>query len=407
MRGRVESMGTNKAYDGYKSYQYLQKNADYKAFELAKEIGRVPAYVVPVSQEEEERVRRLLADCVVVSLHDHPSVMPKDVSQIWAYESQGREVTGYEGLSVSAMDAVFDNMTDGTGPITSKMGWKWSDILFDLGMRLCDVSHQKMVVHCKCVDDILRAHENGRIALGFCVESATMIENEVDRIDILYGLGVRMMGIVYSESNALGTGLREPRDGGLTTFGRQAVKRMNQVGMAIDVSHASDLTCLDTIEASRVPILITHAGARSLADSRRMKPDEVLTACAQNGGVIGIEAAPHTTITKKHPRHNIESFMEHFEYCLNLVGNDHVGFGPDVLFGDHVGLHHAFASHMSIAQSHAKGGVDEVPYVEGLENPSETFPNIVRWLVKHGYGDDEIEKVIGGNALRVLGEVWV
>ncbi len=399
-------MGTNKAYQGYKSYQYLEKNIDYKAFELVKEIGRVPAYVIPVSQAEEQRVQRLLAECVIVSLHDHPSVMPKDASQIWDYESQGREVTGYEGLSVSAMDAVMDNMTDGSGPITSKMGWKWSDIIFDLGMRLCDISHQDMVIHCKCVDDILRAHENGQIALAFCLESGTMIENELDRIDILYGLGVRMMGIVYSESNALGTGLRETQDGGLSAFGRQAVRRMNQVGVAIDVSHASDLTCLDTIEESRVPILITHAGARSLADSRRMKPDEVLVACAQNGGLIGIEAAPHTTITEKHPRHNIESFMEHFEYCVNLVGIDHVGFGPDVLYGDHVGLHHAFSSHMSIEQSHAKGGVNEVPYVEGLENPSETFPNIVRWLVKHDYNDDEIEKVIGGNALRVLREVW-
>lgn len=399
-------MGTNKSYHGYKSYQYLEKGVDYKAFELVKEIGRVAPYVLAISEAEEQRVQKLLAEFVVVSLHDHPSVMPNDISQIWDYEAQGREVTGYEGLSVSSMDAVFDNMTDGTGPITSRMGWKWSDIIFDLGMRLCDISHQDMVIHCKRVGDILSAHKNGQIALAFCLESATMIENELDRIDILYGLGVRMMGIAYSESNALGTGLREPRDGGLTTFGQQAVKRMNQLGMAIDVSHASDLTCLDTVEASRDPIFITHAGARSLVDSLRMKPDSVLTACAQKGGMIGIEAAPHTTITEKHPRHNIESFMEHFEYCVNLVGIDHVGFGPDALFGDHVALHHAFTAHMSINQSQAKGGVDEVPYVEGLENLSETFPNIVRWLVKHNYTDDEVERVIGGNALRVLREVW-
>ena len=399
-------MGMNKIYRGYKSYQYLEHGVDYEAFELVEEIGRVPLYVVVLSGVEEERAQRLLNDCVIVSLHDHPSVMPKDVSQIWDYESQGREVTGYEGLSVSAMDAVLDNMTDGTGPITSKMGWKWSDIIFDLGMRSCDIAHQEMVIHCERVDDIVRAHDNGQVALAFCLESATMIENEIDRIDILYGLGVRMMGIVYSESNALGTGLRETRDGGLSFFGRQAVHRMNQLGMAIDVSHASDLTCLDTIEVSRVPVFITHAGARGLIDSARMKPDEVLIACAQNGGVIGIEAAPHTTITEKHPHHNIESFMEHFEYCVNLVGIDHVGFGPDVLFGDHVSLHHAFSGHMSIEQSRAKGRVNEVSYVEGLENPSETFPNIIRWLVKHNYADDEIEKAIGGNALRVLREAW-
>ena len=98
--------------------------------------------------------------------------------------------------------------------------------------------------------------------------------------------------------------------------------------------------------------------------------------------------------------------MEHFEYCVDLLGIDHVGFGPDVLFGDHVKLHYAFAEHMSIKQAHGQRDFPEVEYVEGLENPSETFPNIVRWLVKHGYTDEDIKKVIGGNALRVLRVVW-
>src|SRR5439155_1172765 len=131
--------------------------------------------------------------------------------------------------------------------------------------------------------------------------------------------------------------------GGLTEFGRQAVRRMNKLGIAIDVSHSGDQTSLDTIQASEKPIFITHAGARALWDTKRMKPDEVIKAMAAKGGVIGIEAAPHTTLTKKHPKHNIESYMEHFEYCADLVGIEHVAFGPDTLFGDHVGLHHYFA----------------------------------------------------------------
>ena len=399
-------MGAIKKYDGYKSYQYLEPGRDYKAFDMVPEIGRVTPYVLPVSKNQEARVQQLLDDTTVVSIHDHPSVMPEDLSQLWDYESQGREVTGYEGLSVSRMDAVFDNMTDGTGPITSKMGWKWSDILFDLGMRLCDIAHQDMLIPCRSVEDILDAHRTDRIAIAFCLESATMIENELDRIDILYGFGVRMMGIVYSESNALGTGLRETRDGGLTQFGHEAVERMNRLGMAIDLSHASDLTCLDTIAASSAPVFITHAGARALWDSKRMKPDEVLNACARKGGLIGIEAAPHTTVTAAHPRHNIESFMEHFEYCVDLVGIDHVAFGPDALFGDHVKLHHAFSGHMSIQKAHGSSDREEVEYVEGLENPSEAFPNIVRWLISHNYSDRDIKKVLGENALRVLGEVW-
>jgi len=98
--------------------------------------------------------------------------------------------------------------------------------------------------------------------------------------------------------------------------------------------------------------------------------------------------------------------MEHFEYVANLVGIDHVAFGPDTLFGDHVGLHHVFAAALSI--SAARGGVqfEEVPYVKGLENPAEVFPNVTRWLVAHGYKAEEIATVLGLNALRVLKETW-
>jgi membrane dipeptidase len=280
-------------------------------------------------------------------------------------------------------------------------------VVYDLGMRLADIAHQEFVVHCRRVEDIERAHREGRLAWVAALEAATPIENELDRLDILYGLGVRLMGVVYSESNTLGSGLREPVDGGLTLFGRQAVRRMNQIGIAIDVSHTSDRTALDTAAVSEKPIFITHAGARALWDTARMKPDAVIRAVAEGGGVMAIEAAPHTTLTARHPRHSIESFMEHFEYCANLVGLDHVAFGPDTLYGDHVGLHHAFASQLSIASAHVGPTFEEVEYVAGIENPTEAFPNIVRWLVRHGYADADIAKVVGGNILRVLRAVWV
>jgi membrane dipeptidase len=247
------------------------------------------------------------------------------------------------------------------------------------------------------------------------MEGAAMIENELDRIEVLYGFGVRLLGIAYSEANALGSGLKERRDGGLTVFGRKAVERMNKVGMLIDCSHCGDQTTLDTIEVSEKPIVLSHIGARALWDSNRLAPDEVLVACAEKGGVIGIEAAPHTTLTYNRRTHDLEAFMEHFEYVKSLVGIDHVGFGPDSIFGDHVGLHKTYAANLSIKKSHGGGDAkrrekgmeyEEVEYVAGLENPTEGSKNILRWLVKHGYSDEEIEKVMGGNALRLLRAVW-
>jgi membrane dipeptidase len=339
-------------------------------------------------------------------MHDHPAVFPEDLSQIFAYNRQGRHSTAYEGLSVSYMDAVFDNMMDGTATITSKMGWKWNDVIYDLGMRLSDIAHQDFVIRGEKVADIRYAHETGKIALIPTIEALTPIENEVDRIDVLYGLGFRSMGIVYSESNTLASGLREKRDGGLTSFGYQCVERLDKLGVAIDVSHASDQTSLDTIDASKNPIFMSHTGAQSVWNTRRMMPDSVLQALAEKDGVIGIESAPHTTLSEKNKEHSIYSFMDHVVYCIELMGIDHVGIGPDTLFGDHVGLHKAFAAHLSIKGAHAGIEYPRVPFVKGLDNPAEVFPNVTRWLVTNGYSDAEITKIIGGNAIRILEKIW-
>ena len=395
-----------KNYTGYKSFSYLEPGTDYKAFRLAQEVGRVPSRRVEVSADQEARVRRLFQENLVISLHDHTFVTPEDLGQFMEFRRWGRDSTGYEGLSVSGLDAVFDNLMNGTAMITSRGGWKWDDIIADLGMRLSDIAHQDMVVLATTTRDIENAKKNGQIAFVVSIEGAAMIENELDRLDILYGLGLRCLGIAYSEGNQLGAGLKESGDGGLTAFGRQAVKRMNKLGIAIDVSHSGDRTALDTVETSDKPIFITHAGARALWNSNRLKPDDVIRACAEKGGVIGIEAAPHTTLSEKNPRHSIESYMEHFEYCVNLVGIDHVAFGPDALFGDHVGLHGALTEALSIGASRGHLAYDQVPFVDGIENPAEAFPNIVRWLVKHGYGDADIAKAIGGNVMRVLKGAW-
>jgi membrane dipeptidase len=257
------------------------------------------------------------------------------------------------------------------------------------------------------VADIEHAHREGKVGVVFGLEAATPIENELDRLDVLYGLGLRQIGIAYSDSNSLGSGLSEPVDGGLTQFGHRAVRRMNQLGLAIDVSHSSDRTSLDVCRASDAPVLMTHAGARAVWDIPRMKPDDVLRAVADTGGVIGMSAAPHTTVSAAHPRHSIESVMDHFRYCIDLVGIEHVAFGPDTLYGDHVGLHTVFAHLLNLGGATAGPAHERVEYVDGLENPTENFANICGWLVQHGFSDDEVRAVVGGNILRALNAIWV
>jgi membrane dipeptidase len=392
-------------YDGYRSYPYLERGRDYRDFELAPEVDRVPPHVVEVRDAEEARVWRLLASHPAISLHDHLEVYPVDLADADDWVRDAHPFTGFEGLARSGLAAVFENFGDGTATITSKTGWKWSDVIHDIGIRYADWAHQGFVTRAETIADIRGAFADGEVAIIAALEAATPIENELDRIDVLYGFGVRMLGVTYSESNALGSGCRETSDGGLTGFGRRAVERMNRLGILIDVSHAGDRTSLDTIRASAAPVCISHSGSRELWPISKCKPDDVIRACAERGGVIGIEAAPGTTMVKPDLEEaSIETFMRHFEYCVDLVGIDGVTFGPDTFFGDHAGTY--LTPQGALLASGDSEYDDVVPeYVLGLENIGD-FPNIVRWLVKHGYSDDDISKAIGGNTLRVLGQAW-
>jgi membrane dipeptidase len=397
---------TPKTEPTYTAYSYLTAGEDFPRFDLTPEFGRVPPYQADLTDAQRDRAAALLRDSLVISLHDHPVRFPARMEETPAYNRTGRQHAAYAGLAASGLTVVFDNMMDGTACVTGNAPWRWNDIITDLGMRQADLAHSGRVMTVRTVADIDAARATGRVGMVFGLEAATPIENELDRLDVLYGLGLRQIGIAYSDANALGAGLSEETDAGLTAFGRRAVARMNKLGLAIDLSHAGDQTALDTCAHSAAPVLITHAGARAVWGTRRMKPDDVLRAVAATGGVIGMSAAPHTTLSPDHPRHSIESVMDHFRYCADLVGLEHVAFGPDTLYGDHVQMHKIFARLLSLSAMRGPA-FDPVEYVDGLENPTENFANICGWLVSHDYSDDEIRAVLGGNIYRALQSIWV
>jgi membrane dipeptidase len=417
-------MGRNKKYDGYKAFQYLEPGIDYKEFKLRKEIINEWWEPVSLSKTENERFEQLIEKSIVIDLHAHADIGPEDTQDIRAMDKEGRNFLAYEALAMSGLDCVFDNMMNGSCFIYTKHGWDWNGSVHDLGLRLCDIAQQDFLIHCKRADDIEKAHKEGKVAWVAVLESASCIENEVDRLDVLYGLGVRSIGINYSESNMLGSGLKEHLDGGLTDFGYDALVRMNKLGLLVDVSHTGDKTAQETIELSKDPIIISHAGARALTPTTRMFPDEVIQDLGEKGGLMAIEAAPNLTRTEKHPLHSIESYMEHIEYCIDLIGIDQVGCGPDTSYGDHVGLY------LTNLKNHPKEGLghytrrgkdsetkflgidmnvqqlQELKYVRGMENPSECLQNVCRWMIKHGYSDTEIQKIIGLNGLKLVKKVW-
>lgn len=394
---------TVKHYDGYRSFQYLTPGKHYKTYPLPQSERYRNTYEMKLSESEERIFNTIQKYYPIVSLRDHGFIVPKILDDIIPYCRQLHTEFDYEGLARSGIDVVFENFMDGISIITSQNGLKWNDVILTLGIRYCDIAKQDTVFLAKTFKDLQEAKVSKRVSILPSLEAASILENEVDRVDVLYGLGIRCMGITYNDANTLGSGLTEKFDGGLTKFGRKVVERMNTLGMVIDISHCGDQTSLDVIEASESPVMITHAGARKVWDSPRMKPDEILLACAEKGGVIGVCAAPNTTLSSKNPNeHTIESVMEHLEYLIDLVGIEHVGLGPDTFFGDHVALQDAFDSMLSLHESHGNQDYDSSPFVKGLENPTEAMSNIIKWLIKKNYKVQDIEKIVGGNALRVL-----
>jgi membrane dipeptidase len=398
-------VGKRKNYSGYRSWSFLEPGKDFKPFKLVPQVGRVRSRVVELDKVEEERFQELLEKSIIISFHDHGMVFPENPGEFSDYIKSGRFWVGYEGLALSGLDGFFDGMVDGIAPIRSPDPWDWDNVVHQVGVYRADIDHQDMLFVATKAEDFVRAHREGKIAVVLHLEAPPRIGEDLVKVDILYGLGVRCMGVAYSRGNEFGSGLADKVDRGLSDLGQALVERLNKLGVLIDVSHAGDKTSLEVIEASKDPVVVTHAGARALWPTRRMKPDEVILALAEKGGVFGVEAAPHTTLTYSNPRHSIESVMEHFQYIEKLVGIDHVAFGPDTLFGDHVALHRMFSAQLSISAPGEGPEHPVVDYVDGLENPSE-FTNIIRWLIKHGYSDQEIKKVAGENILRVTERVW-
>ncbi|QQK74381.1 membrane dipeptidase [Salicibibacter cibarius] len=392
-----------KNYSKYESFSYLEKDKDFRQFVLPGKERWAETTHIPLDRREEELLSSVFKDNITISMRDHGFIAPDIEKDILQYCKQLHTIYDYEGLSWSGVDVIFENFMDGIAINSSANGLKWDDVIYNLGIRYADIAKQETVYIATNTNEINLAQERNKIALVPSLEAANIIENEVDRVDILYGFGIRCMGITYNDSNTLGAGLTEENDGGLTNFGKKVIERMNKIGMLIDISHCGDKTSLDVIDTSDSPVLITHAGAREIWNTPRMKSDEVLQACARNGGVIGVCAAPNTTLSNRDPNHHtIDSVIDHIDYLINLVGVEHVGLGLDTFYGDHGAIQHAFDDMLSIDVSHKGTQQTESNYVVGLENPTEATKNIAKYLIKNGHEKDHIVKILGENIYRVL-----
>jgi membrane dipeptidase len=140
----------------------------------------------------------------------------------------------------------------------------------------------------KNIDDILRAKQENKLALGFMFQGTNPIAKNLDMVDIYYQLGVRSMILSYNARNAVGDGCAEISDAGLSRFGRKLIEKMNQVGMIIDLSHVGRKTSMDVMEISQAPVIFSHSDVYAIHPHARNLNDQQIKACAETGGFIGI-----------------------------------------------------------------------------------------------------------------------
>jgi len=295
----------------------------------------------------------------------------------------------------------------------------------DMGSDFEDALHDVMRWRKRCADpdsgwllveqaeDIDRAKATGKVGLIMGWQNSRPLGDRIERIALFHELGMRVMQLTYNEANLIGDGCLEKRNAGLSKFGIEAVREMNRVGVAIDISHCVEQTCLDAAKYSDKPVLLTHANPNAVVARPRNKSDEVIKAVCDSGGVIGCSVHAYLLwrgVSGERPQ--LDDFVASVKHIGEKWGYEHVGIGTDFPAVDtYEAVRHVMV--MSRTKYPASGGdfssafgdVMEARYPVGLETPA-TLPVLTEALDKGGLTDEQILGVLGGNFRRAFDEIW-
>lgn len=262
------------------------------------------------------------------------------------------------------------------------------------GNALLQTLEQIQLVHDMCdrypeqfemaetADDIERIVASGKIASMIGVEGGHSIQNSLQVLRELYDRGARYMTLTHSKTLAWADSCTdEPKNNGLSPFGKEVVREMNRLGMLVDLSHVSPKCMQDALEVSQAPVIYSHSSAKAIGDHPRNVPDDMLELTAKNGGVVMVNfysgfVVPREELEKdKQARGDCDLICDHIDHIVKVAGIDHVGIGSDY------------------------DGVGRLP--QGLEDVS-CYPKITQELLERGYQREAIHKILGGNVMRVL-----
>lgn len=231
--------------------------------------------------------------------------------------------------------------------------------------------------------EIIKTVKDGKIAAVITVEGGEPLEGKIESLRTIYRLGARSLTLTHFPRNELGDGSGADSGSHLTEFGREVVEEMNRLGMIVDISHINETGFWDVMELTKAPVLATHSNCKALCSHHRNLTDEQIKALAENGGVINLSFCggfikdnvgfdPESV-----KKVTIEDWLDHLDHAVELVGTSHVGIGSDLDGGC---------------------GFPDL-------NDVTRFPLLTEGMISRGYSDADIEKILGGNDLRVFKKV--
>jgi membrane dipeptidase len=250
--------------------------------------------------------------------------------------------------------------------------------------------------------DLERAKADKRIAVIMGLQNSEHFRTVAD-VKRFYQLGQRCSQLTYNSQNLIGSGSTDRVDGGVSDFGAEIIKAMNEVGMLIDVSHCGDRTTLDAIELSPRPIAITHSNCRALNNHPRLKTDEAIQKLAAKGGVMGITGV-RNFVRDREPT-TVEHIVDHIDHVVRLVGIEHVGIGTDSDLNGYDDMPPDQRKKL-LDMYKSSYAFREKLDTDGFDQPQKIF-DLTEALIRRGYSDENMTAILGGNFRRLLGGTWV
>jgi membrane dipeptidase len=380
-------------------------------------------FIHAMGKKSERKTMKIHSSALTVDTHvDTPMAMLDEGFDIGVKNTPPQSRVDFPRMKEGGLDAIFFAAFTGQRERTTENienAYRLANQMIDATYESCD-KYSEMAEVALTPADAYRLEKQGKRAIFIGMENGFPLGTKIERVKEFYTRGVRYITLCHSANNDIcdsSTDKNGPEHNGLSSFGQEVVKEMNDLGMIIDVSHISDKSFYDVIEKSKAPVIASHSSVRSIASHKRNMSDEMIKALAKNGGVIQICLLddyikdPDTTsvfyqkrqelnliyetkydsmtdeekaelrnewrtLKQKYPKPKVtvSDCVDHIDYVKNLVGIDYVGIGSDFDGG---------------------GGID------GCEDVSE-FPNITAEMLKRGYTQSEIRKVWGENFFRVF-----